>query len=98
LIAQGRYRNLTLAASAILWAASQVFPDYTAPLTHRLFLNPFAWQLLFAIGVTLGIQRECDRPILPYPSRVRWLVVSAWAIVIGAFLYRILAAHSGFDI
>ena len=42
------------------WLACQFFSEYTAPLTHHLFLNPVAWQFLFAIGVTLGIERRIE--------------------------------------
>ncbi len=98
LISQGQIRNLMLAVSGMAWLACQFFSDYTAPLTHRLFLNPLAWQFLFAIGVTLGIERESKQPLWPNLLRLRWAVKVAWAVVLGAFLYRIIVANSGFNV
>lgn len=80
------------------WLACQFFSDYMAPLTHRLFLNPLAWQFLFAIGVTLGIERESKQPLWQNLLRLRWVVKVAWAVVLGAFFYRIMVANSGFNV
>jgi hypothetical protein len=98
LVAGDRYRAPALAASGLIWVGSQIFADFVAPLTHRWYLNPFAWQFLFAIGVFVGMKWDSERPILPFPSQRRRIVIAAWAIVIGSFLYRLLSSHSGFDI
>jgi hypothetical protein len=99
-VAQGRYGNLALAASGMIWAISQIFSGYTASLTHSLFVffNPFAWQFLFAIGVTLGIYKDSKQSIMQNILQVRWLAAAAWAIVLGAFLVKILSFRFGFDI
>jgi hypothetical protein len=99
-VAHGRYWRTVLGASGMIWVISQVCSSYTASLTHSLFLffNPFAWQFLFAIGVTLGIDRETKQSILQYVLRVRWLAVVAWVIVLGAFIVKVLSFRSGFDI
>ena len=95
-VARGRRRNLVLVASALIWVVSQRFSGQTVPSTHWLFVNPFAWQFLFAIGVTLGIDWEA-RPTIDC-FRFRGVVVVAWAIVLGALAYRILASRSGFNL
>jgi hypothetical protein len=84
----------------MIWAISQIFSGYTASLTHSLFVffNPFAWQFLFAIGVTVGIYKDSKQSILQNLLQVRWLTAIAWTIVLGAFLVKILSFRSGFDI
>src|SRR5262249_33946987 len=74
-LARGRYQSFALATSAMVWALSQMFSNYTASLTHSLFLffNPFAWQFMFAIGLTLGIDRESKQLVLQSLLRARWL-------------------------
>jgi hypothetical protein len=99
-VAQGRYGSLALAASGMIWAISQIFSSNLASLTHSLFVffNPFAWQFLFAIGVTLGIHRDSKQSTMQNLLQVRWLTAAAWAIVLGAFVVKILSFHSGFGI
>ncbi|MBX9590308.1 MAG: OpgC domain-containing protein [Hyphomonadaceae bacterium] len=97
LIAYPRHQGLALAISGLIWVGAQVFSAAMAPLTHRLYLNPLAWQFLFAIGMTLGMRREARQPMLALPSQRRWLVVAAWTVVIGALIYRVLAARYGFN-
>src|SRR5262245_59862463 len=93
-----RYRLPALAISGIAWAASQIFPDVMAPLTSRWYLNPLAWQFLFVIGLFVGSQYDSAQPFLFSLARFRWVVVVAWIIVVGTFLYKLMAARSGFDI
>lgn len=53
-----RHWALPLAASLVLYAVAHAFP-INLPNTrtaHVWFFNPFAWQLLFVIGFTLGRQ------------------------------------------
>lgn len=95
---QGRYRIPALVVSGLAWAACQFYPDAMAPLTQRLFLNPFAWQFLFAIGVTFGAQKDLNQLVLPNSQLRRWLVATAWAVVVGAFLYKVMASRLGLDI
>jgi hypothetical protein len=98
LIAGERYRLLALAACGAIWAGSQIFFDFMAPLTQRWYLNPLAWQFLFAIGAFVGMKWDSAQPILPLPLRSRWIIMTAWTIVIAAFLYRVLSSHVGFDV
>jgi hypothetical protein len=99
-VAQGRYRSLALATSAMIWGISQIFSNYIASLIHSLFLffNPFAWQFLFAIGATLGIDRDSKESVLQPLSRVHWITVAAWTMVLGALLVKILSFRSVFNI
>lgn len=91
--AEGWHRPLALAVSALIWIACQLFPSAMV-VTPTPFLNPLAWQFLFAIGVTIGIERG-NGQLSSWP---RGLVATAWIVVVGAFAYRILIAQSGFDI
>jgi hypothetical protein len=95
---QGRYQIPVLVVSGLAWATCQFFPGAMAPLTQRLFLNPLAWQFLFAIGVTFGVQKEFNQLLLPISSLWRWLVATAWAVIVGAFLYKFMASRLGLDI
>jgi hypothetical protein len=90
---RGWHRQLALAVSALIWIACQLFPSAMV-VTPTPFLNPLAWQFLFAIGVTIGIERG-NGQLSSWP---RGMVAAAWTVVIGAFAYRILIAQSGFDI
>jgi hypothetical protein len=101
MIAGERHCVLVLATSALIWAASQVFSDFLAPLTHPWLLvgfNPFAWQFLFSIGIFVGVKWDSKQPILPSIAQLRWVVVMAWTIVISAFLYRLVSSRSGLDV
>jgi hypothetical protein len=94
-----RYRLLVLAISGLIWVISQIFSDVILPLTNRwYFLNPLAWQFLFVIGLFVGSQYDAKQSISSTLSRHRLIVIAAWIIVISAFLYKLMAARSGFDI
>jgi hypothetical protein len=97
LIAGDRHWLLALVVSGLTWAGAQIFADFLAPLTHRWYLNPFAWQFLFTIGLIVGMKWDSKQPILPFFSRHRWVMVAAWAIVVGAVLHRLLSSR-GFDV
>lgn len=97
LVAHDRFKNLSLAASGLIWAGAQLFSESIAPLTHYVYPNPFAWQFLFAIGVTFGIKKDSRQPALHH-SQLRWAVVAAWVVVVGALVYRVLSARSGFNV
>jgi hypothetical protein len=66
-----RSLRLLLAVSIGLWLVAGIFtldmPNY--PLAGGWFFNPFAWQLLFVIGLVLGIKaprryRHPSKPLL----------------------------------
>jgi hypothetical protein len=97
LVAGFRYRaTATLAASAFVWGLSQSFSGSTLSLEGYWAINPFAWQFLFAIGMFFGTRRK---PIIP--DLQSSVVAMAWAIVVVAFLYRLIvrvSPHFGFDV
>lgn len=78
-----------LGASAALYLATQVLgmtlPSF--PHDYGWFLNPFAWQFLFAIGVAIGITlREGRLPEVPKPVfylACVWLAVGALVVLSG---------------
>ena len=78
--------------------ARRPFPISSAPLTHHLGVNLFAWQFLFVIGLFVATKQDFVQLVLLSRSQLRWAVVAACTIVVGAFLYKLLAARSGFDI
>jgi len=57
-VAHDRFRSLSLATSGLIWAGAQLFSESIAPLAHYVYPNPFAWQFLFTIGVTVGIKKD----------------------------------------
>jgi hypothetical protein len=98
LIAGNRHWLLALGISVLTWVAAQGFAGFLAPLSHRWYVNPFAWQFLFVIGLIFGMKWDSRQPLLPLLAQRRWLIAAAWTIVIGAALHRVLYSHSGFDI
>ena len=84
LIASRRYLPLAFAASAMIWAGAQAFPAALAPLTHRWYLNPFAWQLLFTLGAISASLAE--RRLLPPRSRL------LLGLAVGYLLFALLVA------
>ena len=80
-----RSLRLLLAVSIGLWLVAGIFtldmPNF--PLAGGWFFNPFAWQLLFVIGLVLGIKaRRGDVVSLPAP-----LVIAAAFYCLGAALW-----------
>jgi hypothetical protein len=79
-----RHVLLGLVPSATLWLAANVFqwnmPGY--PEGRLWYFDPFAWQFLFAIGVSLGFARTQQRDWMPSSP---WLPRTAlvFAIVAG---------------
>ncbi|MBV9218739.1 MAG: OpgC domain-containing protein [Methylobacteriaceae bacterium] len=71
---------LLLAASAAIYAAARFFglalPNW--PESGTWFLNPFAWQLMFSIGIVAGILWR-DRPV---PRSTFLLVLSGIFLVL----------------
>ena len=51
-----------------------------------MYLNPLAWQLLFAIGMAMGIRKRQHRP-LP-ELKTRWYVAIACVLALTGFWYK----------
>jgi hypothetical protein len=81
----GISRNLMLGFAVALWFVSYLLridvPAY--PLPGGWFFNPFAWQLIFAIGLYCGFRRIEGRAGFPYH---RWLFAAALAYLFASFL------------
>ena len=90
LFLMGAARNaaLTLAASGFIWAIAQLYSDLTPHLADHSYFNALAWQFLFSIGMFIGIRYDFDWSGLRSTPTFKWVLVAAWAIVIGSFLYR----------
>ena len=71
------------------------FPD---SLTHHLGVNLLAWQFLFVIGLFVATKQDFKQLTLLLRPHLRLAVAAACTVVVGAFLYKLLAARSGFDI
>jgi len=92
LLALARFdRRLMLAVSAALYVASRAFSWHlpTWPLEGQWFFNPFAWQLVFAIGVFVGLRH--DQPPA-YRRGLHWacgafVAVSAFVVTDGLSLW-----------
>ena len=81
-----RHPGATLAASIALWLAVQVHPGLDLPNAlddKGWYFNPFAWQLLFVLG--MGIARLTQRSGGQLP-RSGWAVALAWLYLAFAFL------------
>lgn len=76
---------LTLAASVALWQGA-VLAGLNLPNTGSSgwFFNPFAWQLLFAIGIVIG---RCAQLGIAAP-RLRWLDAAAILFLLFAVLVK----------
>jgi hypothetical protein len=88
LLGAKRSPALTLAASGVVWAAAQLFPDLAPHLATRSYFNWLSWQFLFSIGMFVGMRRGFGAPLAP--SQQRFLLGCAWAIVIATLGYRML--------
>jgi hypothetical protein len=98
LIAGNRHWLLALVASGLVWLSAQAFADFLSPLTHSWYLNPFAWQFLFTIGLIVGIKWDSRQPALSLVARHRWVVAAAWVVVVAGVVHRLLYSRSGLDI
>lgn len=80
-----RHPALALGASLLVYGAARFgglnLPSY--PNDDGWFFNPFAWQLLFAIGVLCGDRARRGAAPLPRP---RWLVALVIAYVLFALI------------
>ena len=77
---------LALAVSATVWAIAQFDPDLSPHLADHSIFDWLAWQLLFTIGMLVGLvqHRTWSIPASTY----RALVTAAWLVVIGSLTYR----------
>ncbi len=75
-----------LGASFSLWLAAGVFginlPDY--PRSGGWFFNPLSWQLLFAIGLALGMARR--QGITLRPNRSLLALAMVWLVFAAVFV------------
>lgn len=94
LVLAARNRWLALAASALLYTATQAFelrpPSY--PGDDQWFFNPLAWQLLFTIGLCIG------RPVPITPAAHRILVPSALFVVTFGAVAATAGLYGTFDL
>src|SRR5262249_42712114 len=76
--------GLLFAVSATLWLLTGIFafdlPNF--PMQGGWFFNPFAWQLLFVIGLVLGQRQREEKPMLYSPwlfgLAALYLVLAYW--------------------
>lgn len=82
-----RSLGLMLATSVVIYFATNVYgwnvPNY--PTEGGWFFNPFAWQILFAIGFFVGARVLAGQTPVPYSRPLFWAAV---AYLIGAGLYH----------
>ena len=75
-------RRVMLGAAIAFWIVTFVFrldvPAY--PLPGGWFFNPFAWQLIFAIGLYCGLTRKAKGTAVPY-SKIVYGLCLAYAFV-----------------
>lgn len=71
----------TLCVSVSIWLIVQLFPQLGAAVAELTYLNPLAWQLLFVIGLLIGVQ-NCGFHEQPWFKRNQWLVTAAWTVVV----------------
>ncbi|WP_321338317.1 OpgC domain-containing protein [Breoghania sp.] len=83
--------DVLLWLSGALWLVTHLvglyFPGW--PSGARWFLNPFGWQLLFVIGLMVGIRKKQARALVPYNI---WLY-GACVLYVAASLWWQLAGH-----
>lgn len=77
---------LLLAASIALWFAAGWFrlnvPAYPNP--GGWFFNPFAWQLVFVVGLLTGVAHRAGKRFVPVNRTLFWLAVG-WLIMVVAW-------------
>jgi hypothetical protein len=87
LIAGIKARWLTLAGLVALWfvAGAMRWNIPAFPGHGGWFLNPLTWQLIFAIGLLIGIRHRRDERLVPYSKA---LFVLTLAFLVFAFAWR----------
>lgn len=75
--------GLTVAAGLYLvfHAARIALGDESVPFTQTLYYNPIAWQLLFAIGMAVGVQLRLGRHVPGLSRRQLWAAMLVLAVV-----------------
>ncbi len=76
---------LTLAGSAVIWAAALYFPwlDLTSwPDNEGWYFDPFSWQFLFTIGLAHAVVLQRREALPRYP----WLIAACLVFLLFAFL------------
>lgn len=86
IMAAVRWPHATLAASVALWAVAGLthFDLPNLPLPGGWFFNPFAWQLLFVLGILTGVALRQGGRFVPVN---RWLVLAAGAYLLLALVW-----------
>lgn len=83
-----RAPRLLLLASVLLWFATGLWrwnlPAYPNP--GGWFFNPFAWQLIFVVGLLSGMAYRRGETFVP-KSRVLFWVAAGWLLVVLAWRY-----------
>ena len=74
---------LLLAGSVALWLATQIWRLNLPSATREFgwYFNPFAWQLIFVIGVATGVALKDGRRLVPVS---RWLQGLSALVLLGA--------------
>ncbi|WP_319532024.1 OpgC domain-containing protein [uncultured Cohaesibacter sp.] len=80
--------NMLLGVSAALWLITHLAGLYMPgwPTGARWFLNPFGWQLLFVIGLMVGIRKKQGQRLVPYS---RWLYIASVLYVLAALGWQL---------
>ncbi|WP_319496494.1 OpgC domain-containing protein [uncultured Cohaesibacter sp.] len=80
--------DVLLFLSAGLWLVSHLFGLYVPgwPSGARWFLNPFGWQLLFVVGLMIGIRKKQGRKLVPYNV---WLYGVCVAYLAASLLWQL---------
>jgi hypothetical protein len=79
-----------LLSSACVWLLSASLDQWAAPLFGAWYLNPFAWQFLFSIGIYLGIRwNGAAAAMTDFLRGSPRLISLLWALVAVVFLYKV---------
>ncbi len=79
--------DVLLFLSAALWLVSHLYGLYVPgwPSGARWFLNPFGWQLLFVVGLMIGIRKKQGRKLVPFNG---WLFGVCVAYLVASLLWQ----------
>jgi hypothetical protein len=75
-------RWMVLSVSIAIWAAAQVAPAFDPAVLYPVVtgsFNPFAWQLLFVVGIVIGNARLGGKEMVAHPNP--WVIASAAVVV-----------------
>lgn len=62
-------------------AARVIFGDAAMPFSRTLYYNPIAWQLLFTIGMAIGVRMRLGLPIAGLSGRRLWVAVAILVVI-----------------